>query len=118
MKKAVCGSSSSGDGQEKKRKRQATTSRTGGYQQQEQLTFVSGEKVMVSWRNNWYDASILKVKSKGRYMVTFHGYSKKWDKVITQDRIRKGKSSSSSRINGEKGTHGMPLDCAAWRIAW
>ncbi len=52
------------------------------------LHFKKGEKILVSWKNNWYLAKILKTKRK-RYYIHYVGWDKMYDEWVTMGRMAK-----------------------------
>jgi hypothetical protein len=52
-------------------------------------TYVEGEAVKLWYGSRWYDATIKQVRSGGRYLVSYDGWSDNWDEVVTVERLQK-----------------------------
>jgi hypothetical protein len=54
----------------------------------EDLSFQPGEKIMVFWQEDWYEAKVLRYKD-GQYLVHFEGFPDSEDQWVTVDRMKK-----------------------------
>lgn len=52
--------------------------------------YAVGQKVEVEWKNEWYPATIVRVKG-GSHYVSYNGYGKEWDEWVSSKRIRRTK---------------------------
>lgn len=50
-----------------------------------------GDKLKISWRGSNYQATVLKIVSREKYLVHYDGHESEWDEVISLDRIVDGK---------------------------
>lgn len=46
-----------------------------------------GQRVQVSWKNSWYDATIIDARNN-QYYIHYEGYGNSFDEWVTPDRIR------------------------------
>lgn len=51
-------------------------------------SFVAGDEVEVEWKGSWYAASVMEVKTPGRYKIHYDGYDNSWDETVGPSRIR------------------------------
>jgi|GEM_PF-4860785 len=50
--------------------------------------FKVGDRVMVKWKDKWYKATVLKVRSS-KYYIHYDNYGSKWDSWVDRDSVRK-----------------------------
>lgn len=51
-------------------------------------SFAAGDDVEVEWNGSWYSASVIEVKSQGKYKIHYEGYGSNWDETVGPSRIR------------------------------
>lgn len=49
--------------------------------------FVAGEKVLIEWKGKWWRGKVHK-KSRGKYYISYDGWSKKWNEWVPLSRLR------------------------------
>lgn len=63
------------------------------------LRFKVGEKILVTWKNKWFLAEILK-KRRGRYYIHYVGWDKMYDEWVKMGRMAKNCSNASIGKDG------------------